>query len=299
MQIKGISDVVHQSGISATWFVDVQSHQSSMNQFSEMDGQEIGVHCFKHQTFADYDRNVQNIQKAQAVLRNVKISPKGFAAPYGRWNEALARAIVDSGFEYSSEFSYDYDNMPGVPMLPERMGTLQLPVHPICVGSLKRHGYSEEQMIRYFAGVVQRKLRVREPIMFYHHPNDGHLQVLEWMFQEMRRERVPAKTMGEYARWWKMRTTSIPGMRFTKGSLHLHGVQPEKKSLYLRIAQLDGTEAIIPASKQIVLGTVRWGPRPSAWVMPDDYLRSRRLNYRIPLIRGLDAVYHFIRKHEP
>jgi hypothetical protein len=29
--------------------------------------------------------------------------------------------------------------------------------------------------------------------------------------------------------------------------------------------------------------------------MPDDYLRARRFNYRIPLVRGLDAGMNFLR----
>ncbi len=76
---------------------------------------------------------------------------------------------------------------------------------------------------------------------------------------------VPVKTMSEYAQWWKMRTASIPKFRYTKGSVHVHGVQSDQ-SLYLRITQPDGTEAIIPTSKQIVLETVRWKPKTASMV---------------------------------
>ncbi|MGD1044416.1 MAG: polysaccharide deacetylase family protein [Bacteroidota bacterium] len=294
-QLKDLSLVVHRNGISATWFIDAKSHAKSIKSIAEMHEQELGVHCFNHETFPDYERNVQNIRKAQALLRDSKFRLQGFAAPFGMWNDELGRAIIDCGFEYSSEFSYDYDNLPSLPQIRGGDGALQVPIHPICIGSLKRHGYNNEQMIRYFASVVERKIAVSEPIIFYHHPRDMHLDVLEWLFKEMRYEKVPSKTMGEYAYWWKMRTASIPELQFTNGKVRLHDVRSDK-SLYVRIAQPNGTEAIIPASEQIVLETVRWETKSAAWTMPDDYLRARRFNYRIPLVRGVNAAMNYVRK---
>ena len=100
--------------------------------------------------------------------------------------------------------------------------------------------------------------------------------------------------MSEYAWWWKIRTASIPEMQYANGKVRLRGIHADK-SLYARIAQPNGTEAIIPASEQIVLETVRWERKSAAWSMPDDYLRARRFNYRVPLVRGLDAALKFVR----
>ena len=293
-QLRELSLAVHRNGISATWFVDAKNHAHTLKTNVEMKDQEFGVHCFHHETFPDYERNVQNIRKAQSVLHDSGYRLQGFAAPFGTWNNELGRAIVDCGFEYSSEFSYDYDNLPSLPQLQNGDGALQVPVHPICIGSLKRHSYTSEQMIRYFAGVVERKIAVGEPIIFYHHPRDMHLDVLEWLFQEMRYEKVPAKSMSEYAWWWKLRTASIPEIQYANGKVRLRGLHSDK-SLYVRFAQPNGTEAIKPASEQIVLETVRWERKSAAWTMPDDYLRARRFNYRIPLVRGLDAGMNFLR----
>ncbi len=294
-QIEELSSMIHRNGISATWFVDVKSQEMSMKLFKEMHKQEIGVHCYEHQTFPDYERNIQNIQKAQAVVRLAKLETKGFAAPYGFWNEELGRAIAECGFEYSSEFSYDYDDLPVMSRLQHGEGTLQVPIHPICIGSLKRHSYDDASMINYFRDVIQRRLATREPMIFYHHPKDGHHAVLDWMFHEIHHNHVPIKTMSEYARWWKTRTASIPEFRFTKGNVYLRGVQHDR-SLYVRITRPDGTEAIVPTSKQIVMETIHWSSIPAPWVMPDDYLRERRLNYRIHLVRGFDAAANFIRR---
>jgi hypothetical protein len=92
-----------------------------------------------------------------------------------------------------------------------------------------------------------------------------------------------------------MRAASIPEFRYTKGNVHLRGVQRDH-SLYVRITQPNATETIIPTSKQIVLETIRWSSKPAPWVRPDDYLRERRLNYRVKLVRGLDAVTNFVRR---
>jgi len=294
-QLKNLSLVVHQNGISATWFVDAKSHAKFIKSFIEMNEQEIGVHCFNHETYPDYERNVQNIRKAQELLRSSGFRLQGFAAPFGTWNNELGRAIIDCGFEYSSEFSYDYDNLPSLPQLHDGNGVLQVPIHPICIGSLKVHGYKSEQMIRYFVNVVERKIAVHEPIIFYHHPRDMHLDVLKWLFKEMHYEKVPTKTMGEYASWWKMRTASIPELQYVNGKLHLQGIRSDR-SLYVRLAQPDGTEAIVPASEQIVLEAVRWEAKSVAWTMPDDYLRARRFNYRIPLVRGVNAAMNYVQR---
>jgi hypothetical protein len=294
-QMKRLYSTIHRSRIPATWFVDVKSHEKSLHSYSKMRRQEISVHCYEHRTFQDYERNIQNIRSAQEILRTVKLNAKGFAAPYGIWNEELGRVIADCGFEYSSEFSYDYDNLPSRPRFQSGEGVLQIPIHPICIGSLKRHGYSEKQMIRYFANVIQRKLALYEPVIFYHHPRDEHLGVIEWLFEEIRKERVLIQTMNEYARWWKKRVLSIPSFRYMRGNVYLHGVQ-SNKSLYVRITQPNGTQAIIPASKQIMLEKIRWHQKTPAWIMPDDYLRTRHFNYRIPLIYTLDAVSNFLRR---
>ena len=294
-QLQNLSHVIHQHEISATWFVDAKNHSKSIKSYTEMHEQELGLHCFYHETFPDYDRNVQNIRKAQKLLRGSGFRLQGFAAPFGTWNEELGRAIVDCGFDYSSEFSYDYDNVPSIPQLQGGEGALQVPIHPICIGSLNQHSYNNEQMIRYFAGVIERKLAVQEPIIFYHHPRDMHLDVLQWLLQEMRYKKVPVKTMGEFAAWWKMRSASIPELHYANGKVRSSGVRFDK-SIYMHLVHPDGTEAVIPASEQIVLDTVRWEQTSSAWTMPDDYMRVRRFNYRIPLVRGVNAAMNFVQK---
>jgi hypothetical protein len=59
----------------------------------------------------------------------------------------------------------------------------------------------------------------------------------------------------------------------------------------------DGTETILPPAEQILLETIRWQKRTELWRVPEDYLRMRKFNYRIPLVRGLDAVMNLWKRN--
>jgi hypothetical protein len=296
-QINALYLLLRRDYRSATWFVNAKGQEKFLKLFKELNDQEIALHCFEHRTFPDYERNVENIDKAKTALHNIGLEPRGFAAPFGGWNSELGRAIMESGFVYSSEFAYDYDNVPSVPLLPQGEGVLQIPVHPICIGSLKRHGYSDNQMMKYFSSVIQRKLSMREPIVFYHHPVDGHDEVVEWLFREIQREGIPSATMLEYAQWWNARTSAIPPIDYSDKALQIGGGKFDK-SIRVHITKPDGTEAIVPPSKQIELAAVHWNPKPPAWIMPQDYVRARRFNYRVPLIRTVDAVATLLTKKQ-
>lgn len=297
-QINKLYLLLRRNHCAGTWFIHAKGQEKFLKIFKDMEDQEIGLHCFEHRTFPDYERNIENIDKAKTALQSVGLEPKGFAAPFGRWNAELGRAVAESGFEYSSEFSYDCDNLPSVPLLAQKRAALQIPIHPICIGSLKRHGYSDEQIIRYFGAVIQRKLAMREPSVFYHHPADGHEAVLDWIFAEMKRESVRSTTMLDYARWWNMRTSLIPTMDYSDQKLQITG-QKFDKSIRLHITKSDGTEAIVPPAKHIELAAIHWDPKPAAWTIPQDYVRTRRFNYRVPLVRIVDAVVHLLSKKQP
>jgi hypothetical protein len=295
-ELTGLYETAQRNQIPMTWFVDVQSQMQHLSLLKDMTNQELGIHGFEHKTFSDYQRNLINIQKAQSALKNAGIHAKGFTAPFGLWNPNLGQAVTDAGIEYSSEFSYDYDDLPGVPPLPRSTGTLQIPVHPICIGSMKRQGYNDEQMIRYFDFVMQKKLAMREPMFFYHHPRDGHDTVLDRMFETMKTEHVPVKTMSEYASWWKQRAATIPAISFSSGALRMIAATVDR-SVQLRISMPNGMETILPPAEQILLETVRWQQRPEPWQAPEDYLRMRKFNYRIPLVRGFDAVMNLWKRN--
>ena len=288
-QIGALWQLAQRNRLPMTWFLDVKSHISYLQDFAEMKDQEIGIHCFDHVFFPDVKSNIANVQRAADTLQKLGIAAQAYAAPYGIWDAEFGRSLASLGFEYSSEFSYDYDNMPG----DTGNGMLQIPVHPICIGSLKRHSYTDENMIRYFDFVVRRKLAAREPMFFYHHPRDGHEPVLEWLFEAMRRERIPSKTMGEFSAWWRRRMNMSLTCESSGNNIRLNLPEDARDDVYVHITKPDGTEAVIPRAAQIAMETVRWEAKPAAFLFPDDFLRQRRFNYRIPLTQTADALHRF------
>jgi hypothetical protein len=288
-QITALRQLAQRNSIPMTWFLDVKSHISYLQLFAEMKDQEIGVHCFDHIFYPDVESNIANVRKAAGILRKYALEVKAYAAPYGKWNAEYGKALAALGFDYSSEFSYDYDNMPCDP----GNGMLQVPVHPICIGSLKRHSYTDENMVRYFDFVIRRKLAAREPMFFYHHPRDGHEPVLEWLFEAMRRQHIASKTMGEFSAWWRRRMKISFACESTANNIHLGLQEHVNDDIFIHITKPDGTEAIVPRAAQITLETVRWESKPAAFLFPDDFLRQRRFNYRIPLIKTTDALHRF------
>ncbi|HEY6952726.1 MAG TPA: hypothetical protein VI758_09985 [Bacteroidota bacterium] len=276
--------------VPTAWFVDVRSQQLFLSMFASMEHQEIGAHCYEHKTFDDTQRNEANIRQALSMLEGARIKPEGFAAPYGTWNEGIGRAIHNCGFVYSSEFAYDYDNLPSFPHFgTDRSNVLQIPVHPIGVGNLRRQGYSDEQMRRYFDFITDMKLSVREPLFFYYHPKDGHHDVLRHLFDHLKQPRVAAMFPGEYASWWKRRLLIRPAISMSGSSLKISGNKgPE--SAWVRISRPDGSEAFSPIKDEVVLGKLSWGLVPVPYALPPDYTRIRDFNYRIPLTKTVDVV---------
>jgi len=76
-------------------------------------------------------------------------------------------------------------------------------------------------------------------------------------------------------------------------SIHLGLQEHVNDDIFIHITKPDGTEAIVPRAAQITLETVRWESKPAAFLFPDDFLRQRRFNYRIPLIKTTDALHRF------
>jgi len=213
-EIDELYRLVSSLEIPASWFVDVKSQQLYLSMFSSMEHQEIGAHCFEHRVFPDAASNETNIRQALTVLKGADIKPEGFAAPFGDWNDGLAEAVKRCGFSYSSEFAYDYDNLPSYPVFGnETSPVLQVPIHPVGVGIMRRQGYSAEQMKRYFDFVTSVKISNREPLVFYHHPKDGYHDVLRYLFGIAKQPRIALTFFGEYASWWKRR----PARRWWSG----------------------------------------------------------------------------------
>jgi hypothetical protein len=288
-------EVLKKHHIHATWFVDVKSQEHILSFFKKIqtEGQEIGVHCYEHTTFDDYEKNAENVALAKQRLAEAGIQPAGFAAPFGKWNRNLSRAVKTHGFEYSSEFSYDYDNFPGYPVSEEKYEpALQIPIHPISIGSLRRQGFSKNEMAAYFDDVVKNKLDRCEPLFFYHHPKNHHSEVLEHLFQVVRQHQLQNMTMAEFARWWKIRAAVRFSAFLKERNIHIKDMMPTENTA-LRISRESNTESIVSPQSVLNLDRVVWKKKPVV-TLPSDIRRIRKFNPWIPLNRIENYLHSFL-----
>ena len=289
-EVEALYEFLRGRRVRGSWFVDVGGQKQFLWRFGQMQGQEIGLHCYEHRTFPDEPRNHRNILKARDAFRALNVGAVGFAAPYGIWNRALANVVVEFRFLYSSEFAYDHDNLPSIPSLGrDRRGVLQVPVHPVSIGSLRRQGYEASAMQRYFLRVAEEKRARREPLFFYHHPKDGHLPVLEELFRAASGAGVVHMTMQEYAEWWLRRTAGPLELNFRDQALHVDN-GAGRPTAWLHIVRPDGQEAFHPAESKLAAADLVWRPVPPPPLIPHDIERTRRFNYRIPLTVAVDRL---------
>ncbi|MDP8321392.1 MAG: hypothetical protein RAO94_03470 [Candidatus Stygibacter australis] len=202
-EIKALYEICRKYGISATWFVDVHDN-AILEYYKAMQDQEISLHCDKHYVYQDKVNSLENIQVGLNKLLDHKISPAGFAAPFGDWNQALEEVLFESGFTYSSEFSFAWDSLP-VMRKQGKQRLLQIPIHPISPGRLRRSHFSQEEMLDYYLKVIDNNVKSNIPAIIYHHPAHGMLNLIEEIFKYLKANNINNLTMHSYASWWSKR----------------------------------------------------------------------------------------------
>ena len=292
-QIDALHDLAREHELRMSWFLDVGSHEAWLHRFAAMPDQEIGVHCWRHRTTGRWEEDLANIRQALRLLEPHAGRPAGFAGPFGVWNTGLATAIDAAGFDYSSEFSFAFD---GLPFFPETGGhryrALQVPIHPVCIGSLARAGYREAEMRRYFDTVIARKLLRAEPLFFYHHPTHLRWDVLRAVFRTAQRLGVPFLSLGEYARWWRARLALDVAFAAGGGAIALAprgGASPDPGLFGVRVARPDGTWRLSPAEEEVALAAGPWRPR-NVVPPPPDLRRAREADLRFALGALFDTI---------
>lgn len=206
-EIVEMRNRLHDAGAATTWFLHVEAHADWLDLFTTFDGDEIGLHCMRHRTYGTYEENKANLSAGLSLMRAACLEPRGCAAPNGFWNIELARAVHDLGFEYASEFSLDFDDLPFNPWMHDLFSPLlEIPIHPICVGSFLRAKGSDDDMRRYFSEVVDRGVARREPVILYGHPGHGKYDLIADDIEHAIATGCAPMTMGDVARWWKRRS---------------------------------------------------------------------------------------------
>jgi len=193
--------------ISATWFVDIHSEEI-LEYYQAFRNQEIGLHCDRHFVYKNKTDNLRNIRNGLNQLKAHKIYPAGFAAPFGEWNTQLEESLFELDFIYSSEFSFAYDSLPII-RKNDNQNLLQIPIHPISPGRLRRSHFNTAEMIDYYIKQIESCRRLNLPAIIYHHPSHGLSNLIEAIFKNIKQESINNLTMLSYASWWLKRHESI------------------------------------------------------------------------------------------
>lgn len=205
-QVQQWCSIASRHHIPMSWFLHMQDYHRWLDVFREYPEQETGIHALEHKTFPSYEPNWWNIQRVRDILDDEGFSYEGHAAPYGTWNKAVALAQEHHRFSYASEFALGYDDVPFLPWVGNHVSpVLQIPIHPICIGSLQRTGMTDEQMHDYNRFIIDTKLYDGEPVVMYDHPLHPYASVLDAMFAFVRERGIPALSFARYAQWWKRR----------------------------------------------------------------------------------------------
>lgn len=273
--------LLRRHSLSATWFVDTHDETRLKNTYAQFTDQEIGLHCHSHVVFDDVQRNRQNISRGMEALQRAGITPRGFAAPFGEWNSALDTVLTEYGFAYSGEFGVGYDDLPFYPLIAQgHSPVLQVPIHPVSLGRLRRSHFSTAEMIDYFLAVMQRNFASALPQIMYHHPHHGRLEVFDALFTSIKQNGIPTMNIGQWADWWKNRLQAEVDVTLQGKELTFSCSHPE---LWLRLTTPRG-ETLIPGGNYD-LGSLSMASRMQE-KRPDDISRTRKWHWR-------DALYNY------
>lgn len=280
-EIETLYRFAEDNSTKMSWYLHVQSHENWLSKFQAMRGHEIGVHCYEHAVLRSASAARADIAKAKKLLDEKGISLVGFAAPFGDWSEDLGGVLQEIDFLYSSEFSYDYDNVPSFPLVNGHINSvLQIPIHPICIGSFNKLKVSEREMIEYFTFVMDMKRANHEPLFFYHHPKDGHHAVLKHLIDTSKEMAYPNILLRDFAQWWKERITTKYSLELSGDRLQVNGSVSSRQFLRLSKANY---EAIVSFANDINLTHVKWREKMPVVALPDDIGKIRSFSLRLLL----------------
>lgn len=193
-----------------THFVSTRAYGLDHRVLDDLRGLDVQSHGHHHVVYRDPEANRRNLALAHRSLVDNGFDPVGFAAPEGRWNEGLDRAVEELGYVYGSEFAIGHDDLPFFPWRDGRFSrVLQVPIHPICEGLFLDAGAEAGTIADYLVGVARAKVHAGEPAFVYGHPERrlGRFpQIVERVAEAV--EDVPLlwrTTLTEFARWWRWR----------------------------------------------------------------------------------------------
>jgi hypothetical protein len=176
-------DVFKEYNRAITIFFNVNSFKNAASHILKCKdlGTDIQSHGYYHFTYSGYFYNRHNINIAKNFFESLGLKTKGFAAPMGKWNWRLMRALEDEGYTYSSDFSYDYMGLPSFPSSgAKKSGILEIPIFPVAPELFfQAKVYSSQEVLRYYKGAIDEMIRCGLPVIIYAHTSVQYPQVPE------------------------------------------------------------------------------------------------------------------------
>ncbi len=246
--VISLYEVLQRNEIPATWFLHVEAHEEWLDLFQDFKHQEIALHGYEHGTSSSHKKTQQNIQKGKQLLEQAGFTPTGFTAPYGIWNAALRKSLESFSFKYTSEFTFYFD---GLPLQPENEQLpIQVPVHPICTGSLSRKRYSADEMLAYFKFVLQNKRARYQPAFLYHHPLQPGLSVFDELFKNVYKMKFEPLNLHQFAQFWESRNAFSFTARMQDGRVFIEDSSDASK--YLQVSTGHHQFHLVQTSEDVV-----------------------------------------------
>lgn len=267
-------EICMKNNISATWFLDTDS-EDRLNNYALFGKQEMAIHCDKHYVYDNTEDNYNNILKADKKLKKCEINATGFAAPFGDWNYSLDNALQKMELKYSSEFTLDYDNLPFYSYCNNKFSeVLQIPIHPISLGRLRRSHFSENEMLQYYIDLIKYMVKIKEPVIIYHHPHHKHFNIFDKIFQFLNSQNFGNISMGEFSNWWEERYKLEPEFKYVENKL---AVKFDSENVFIKISTNDGF--IISQKGDVQIDEITLKPHIKQ-IIKHDLKRIRKFHWR-------------------
>jgi peptidoglycan/xylan/chitin deacetylase (PgdA/CDA1 family) len=211
-QANNLKNLLNKYNLKATWFIDTINDDRVKQVYSQLGEHEVGIHCYHHIITKDKMQIKNDIIASKQICKKHGIKPVGYAAPLGEWYSELSEVLEDESFSYSSEFAFDFDNFPSYPIIDNKFNSvLQIPIHPVSPGRLRRSHFTEDEKVEYFKSVIFEKMMEDEVMAIYHHPAHEMLEMTEKIFQYIKNENIPNLTFRDYCEFYKRRLDFTPG----------------------------------------------------------------------------------------
>ncbi len=258
-EINNIIKVIkNNENIRFTWFLSVINNKNYWEGIKELYNlkQDIQSHSYEHLVYDSFDKNYENVLKSnEFILKVCKKRPAGFAAPFGHWNKNLGLSLEKLNYQYSSEFSLSYDDFPFYPNLVNKSKVIQLPIYPVCIGSLIMRLYSKSNMKSYFSYLINMQYNKQMPLFLYDHPNNGigkNPEVLDFILKKVKSmNNVLITTLTDFNKWWRKREKITFNYSINENRIKID-TNNKNKDIYLRIVYPGYKESKILLKNQII-----------------------------------------------